>query len=272
MYPKREIFPSSPLALVAAEIRFTDAPRLRQEATLDSIAVALEDLLPLHAQQQEQTFKVDMTAGQHPQIESVTGRVMKNLVSTEAATIFPDRLTFETTEYAEFDSFRNAVLACVRALTEAKVTPAIERVGLRYLDEIRTPSAPVANAREWDEWIDRRLVDQLYIGPPNASIGRAEGLVSYDLKNRRGLNFRYGALPRGAVVVPPNLIRRPFEQDVPFFVLDFDGFEDFSGAAATLLDEAVVLKTLNAVHGPSGETFQNAITDKARELFRMRTP
>ncbi len=269
MYPKREVFPNSPLALVAAEIRFTDAPRLRQQSTLDAIAVALEDILPVQAQH-EQAINVQMVAGQPPQVQVAAGRLMKDVASTAAMTLFPDRLTFETTAYAEFEAFRSAVLACTTALVEAHVTPAIQRVGLRYLDEIRVPSATVADARDWREWIDTRLVDHLLIGPTDAPITRAEGLISYDLSERQGLNFRFAALPNGAVVLSANLVRQPFEQDLPLFVLDFDGYEEFTAPTATLLDAGVVARTLDAVHGPSGATFQNAITDAAREIFRVR--
>jgi uncharacterized protein (TIGR04255 family) len=270
MYPQREVFPNSPLALVAAEIRFSDAPRLRQQDTLDIIAVALEGMLPVQSQQ-EHTLNVQVVAGQQPQVQFVSGRVMKNVASTAAMTLFPDRLTFETTSYAEFGPFRSDLLACAKALVEAHVTPAIQRIGLRYLDEIRTPEAPVTDARQWSDWIDSRLVDHLLIGPSEAPIVRAEGLIAYDLGGGRGLNFRFAALPSGAVVVSANLVRRPFQDNLPFFVLDFDGYQDFLSPTATLLDVDVVAKTLDAVHGPSGATFQNAITDKAREHFRART-
>ena len=46
MYANREIFPNSPLALVTAEVRLTDSPRLRQQETLDNVAIALEDRFP----------------------------------------------------------------------------------------------------------------------------------------------------------------------------------------------------------------------------------
>ena len=46
MYPNREVFEASPLALVAAEIRFTDAARLRQQEVKDAVTIALEDRFP----------------------------------------------------------------------------------------------------------------------------------------------------------------------------------------------------------------------------------
>lgn len=269
MYPKREVFPNSPLALVAAEIRFTDAPRLRQAETLDAIAVAVESILPVHGQV-EGGVNIQIINGQ-PQMQVLTGRVMKDVDSTAAMSVFPDRLSFETTAYTEYSAFKELVISCADALVSAGVAPAMQRVGLRYLDEIRVADAKVADARQWGDWIDRRLVDQLQLGPAAAPVSRAEGVISYDLGDRKGLNFRFAALPVGAVVVTNNLVRRPFAENVPFFVLDFDGYQDFAGPKATLLDTSVVAMSLDAVHGPAGETFQNAITDHARELFRGGT-
>lgn len=269
MYPKREVFPNSPLALVAAEVRFSDTPRLRQAETLDAIAVAVESTFPVHAQV-EGGVNFQIVNGQ-PQIQVLAGRVMKNVDSTAAMSVFPDRLSFETTAYTEYAAFREHVVKCADALVSAGVTPAMQRVGLRYLDEIRVADAKVSDARQWGDWIDRRLVDHLQLGPSEAPVSRAEGVIAYDLGDRKGLNFRFAALPVGAVVVTNNLVRKPFTEDVPFFVLDFDGYRDFAGPKATLLDASVVAVSLDAVHGPAGETFQNAITDQARELFRART-
>ncbi len=55
------------------------------------------------------------------------------------------------------------------------------------------------------------------------------------------------------------LKRRPFKPG-PFFVLDFDGFHDFSGEIPVPLDPAVVAQCLlYAVHAPAGAAFQRAI-------------
>lgn len=271
MYPNREVFHNSPLALVAAEIRFSDAPRLRQPGVLDSIAVAMESTLPVHSQA-EGGVHIQIVNGQPQQVQPVAGRVMRDVDGTAAMSVFPDRLSFETTAYSDYATFREQVVSCVAALVDAGVAPAIQRVGLRYLDEIRVADPKVADAREWGDWVDRRLVDHLQLGPSMAQVSRAEGIILYDLGEGRGLNFRFAALPVGAVVVTNNLARPPFPENVPFFVLDFDGYQDFGGPKATLLDANVVAICLDAVHDPAGATFQSSITEQARELFRGRTP
>ena len=72
---------------------------------------------------------------------------------------------------------------------------------------------------------------------------------------------------QGPVVVPQFLKRPPIESG-PFFVLDFDGFHEFTGAEAVQLNSEVVSETLSAVHVPCGTAFQRSITDEARTLFR----
>lgn len=223
-------------------------------------------MLPVQDQVQQIDFEVRLGAASPP--IQMQARTFKNTSSTAVATLASNRLSFETTAYSHFPEFKEQVLACCRALVEAGVTPALRRVGLRYIDEIRIPDDDVSDARKWSTWINSRLVDQLSIGPEQASVQHAEGVVTYALADGRGLNFRFAALPQGAVVSPAALVRPPFDAERPLFVLDLDGYQDFIDPDATLFSPDIVANTLDAVHGPSGATFQAAITDEAREIFR----
>ena len=66
------------------------------------------------------------------------------------------------------------------------------------------------------------------IGPDDAAVRNAQGLVTFDLGDGKGLNFQYAALNQGPIVQPQFMNRQRFEPG-PFFVLDFDGYRDFSG-------------------------------------------
>jgi len=176
-------------------------------------------------------------------------------------------LTYETTAYGQFEELLSAVGGACAALVDASIRPALLRVGLRYIDEVRVTER-IEDARQWSSWVDGRLVDHLAVGPDSATVTGTQGLIAFDLGNHKGLNFRFAALDQGPVVVSQHLRRRHDYSPGPFFVLDFDGYEEFTGDLATLLDPEVVRKSLSAVHGPVGATFQRTITDKARELFR----
>lgn len=265
-YLHREVFPSSPLALVAAEVRFNDSARLRQQETIDAISIALEPMLPVQDQYQQAGFEVRPDGP--PQLKQSQGRTFKNISSTAVATLTSDRLSLETTTYSHFSEFREQLLTCCRAVAEAGVTPALRRIGLRYIDEIRTSDVEVTDPRQWTKWIDSRLVNQMELGPDESEVLQSEGVVTYRLPGNRGLNLRFAALARGAVVSPAELVRKPFDAERSFFVLDLDGYQDFVGADATLFSVDVIATTLDALHGPTGVTFQASITDEAREIFR----
>jgi uncharacterized protein (TIGR04255 family) len=264
MYPNREVFPWSPLALVAAEIRFSDAARLRQQATLDKVTLALEGRFPFAEPLQQ--MNLNLVPSGLPQIQQQRGVVLKHATSTRTLTIMASSLTYETTDYTNFDELMEDVVAGCEALVNTKVRPAVQRIGLRYIDEVRVPE-PVTDVRQWSKWIDRRLIEHLDVGPEDVPATVTQGVTSYDLGQRRGLNFRFAALNQGPVVVPPHLQRPVFEPG-PFFVLDFDGYQEFTGQTLTPLSADVVRETLSAVHAPCGATFQRAITDDARKLFR----
>lgn len=264
MYPNREVFPQPPLALVAAEIRFSDAARLRQQVTKDEVTIALEERFPFAEALEQQVFNVSPPAP--PQLQQQSGVVLRNGNRTETLTLLSGSLTYETTAYTDFDDLLAAVAAACKALVAAKVSPALQRIGLRYIDEVRVPE-PVTEVRQWSKWIDRRLTEHLEVGPESAPATSTQGISTYDLGESRGLNFRFAALNQGPIVVPQHL-QRPAYEPGPFFVLDFDGYQDFAGEAATRLSAEVVSKTLAAVHAPCGESFQRAITDEARTLFR----
>lgn len=264
MYPDREVFPDAPLALVAAEIRFTDAARLRQQQTKDEVAIALEERFPFAEPLQQTDF--NLTPAAPPQIQQRVGVVLKNAMSTETLTIMSESLTYETTAYTNFDELLEAVTAACDALIAVKVRPAMRRVGLRYIDEVRVPEA-ITDVRQWSKWIDHRLIDQLAVGPDDAPVTLTQSVSTFDLGGGKGLNFRYAALNQGPVVVP-QFLKRPAIESGPFFVLDFDGFHDFTGGQPVELSSAVVRENLTAVHVPCGTAFQRSITDEARALFR----
>ncbi|MGW5137558.1 TIGR04255 family protein [Nocardia beijingensis] len=267
MYPNREVFPDTPLALVAAEIRFTDSPRLRQQATLDAVALALESNFPYVQQTQQEALQFVVTPGGAAPAPAPSPVVMTNQTTTASVSLTPSSVVYETTAYTEFPDLLEMVGAACRALLDAGVRPAIRRIGLRYIDEVRVPDQ-ILDVREWSNWIDPRLIDHLHVAPKGLPVQTTQCVTTYDLGEGRGFHFRFAAFGGGAVVQPHTLRRpRAFEEG-PLFVLDFDGYQEFDAQSAVELDRDVVLKCLTAVHAPAGEAFQNSITDRARELFR----
>ena len=265
MYPKREAFPNPPVVVVAAEVRFTDAPRLRQKDTLDAVAIALEARFPFT----EPLTGVDVAAvapGLPAQLQPRQGVLLRNAERTEAVTLTAGSLTYETTDYTEFDSLHAAVGAACQALVHAQVAPELTRVGLRYIDEIRV-AQPVTDARQWHTWVDASLLGPMAITPDHVPSAGIQGAVGFDLGGRGGLKVQYASFSDGATALPGHLRRRPFTPG-PFFGLDLDGFVEFGAEESVPFDAGVVTDLLAKVHAPLGAAFQGSITDAARALFR----
>lgn len=267
MYPNREIFTNAPLALVAAEIRFTDAARLRQQQTKDEVAISLEERFPFAEPLKRAEVNLNLVpGGAQPQIQQRLGVVLKNASSTETLTIMSGSLTYETTAYTSFENLLDAVTAACNALDAAKVRPAVQRVGLRYIDEVRVHKQ-ITDVRQWSTWISDPLIGHLAVGPGDVPATGTQSVSTYDLGEGKGLNFRFAALNQGPIVVP-QFLKRPPVPSGPFFVLDFDGFQDFTGRDAVPLSADVVRDSLSTVHVPCGTAFQRSIKDEARVLFR----
>lgn len=265
MHPDREHFAVPPVALVTAELRFTDSPRLRQQDTLDAIAIACEHRFPIA--EPITGMAVEPTGlGAAAQLVARQSVVLRNAESTEALTLTSNSLTYETTAYRDFDDLAGVVNDACRTLITAGVAPALTRVGLRYINEVRVRE-PMSEVRAWSDWIAPGVLGTLSVAPEGVPVRALQAAVSFDLGNGGGLQIGYAAVPQGSVVNHRFLKRPPFEPG-PFFGMDFDGFCEFSIDPAKFLDPDLVARVLRGVHGPIGEAFQRSLTDNSWSLFR----
>ncbi len=267
MYEGREVFPNAPVELVAFEVRFPDSARLRQPETLDALQLALEDILPIRQVQQTMTLAVPLggqvVGQQHEQVTLLLDRTL-----TTSATIRPTALTVETTHYEEFDTFREVVYRCMIALAEQRAAPGVERVGLRYVDEIRVPD-PIEGVESWKGWVSDDLLAASRIGGHN-SPSMLQGAMQFETGERTNLVVRYATLT-GTGVVDPTLLRRRHTYPAgPFLVLDFDSFWQRPPDHFDEFDPKRIAALLDTLHAPVGETFQRAITDRLREVLRKQ--
>ncbi len=266
MYPKREVFAQPPVVLVTAEVRFTDAPRLRQRETLDGVSIAFDRRFPLSTPLGGVGL-VSAAPGVAPQLAQRQGVVLRDAAGTGAVTVTPSSLSYQTTDYRGFDAVRDVLTEACQTLTQLDVRPAVTRIGLRYVDEVRVPEAP-GDLSGWARWVEPALLAPLTVGGAGLVGHGVQGAATFGLERGR-LDFRFSTFTAGATGVPAHLRRRPFTPG-PFFALDFDGFEEFGADPAVLLDAAVVADVLPALHHAAGSAFQRSITDDARALFRDR--
>jgi uncharacterized protein (TIGR04255 family) len=270
VYPGREMFSNAPLEYVAAEIRYPYAPRLRQQETLDAVLLELEDLLPVLRSGPQLTVTAavgrDGGGGMSQQLDQVSRAFNKS--STTSVMVTATALTIDTTSYKEFDDFREMIRRAVDAvMTHAKIA-AIERIGLRYINEIRVPDE-VRDVRDWKNWVDESLIEVVKLGGDYAA-AIAEGAVQYITGDHRRLVFRYVASLQGTGVIGNDpLKRRHPPVEAPFFVLDLDSYWQPPTDQVPDFAAETIMKAVDDLHQPIGVTFQRAITDHLRsEVLR----
>lgn len=263
-YPHREVFPNAPLEFVACEIRVPTAPKLVRDDTFELLTDALREVLPIPDTEQVQTLTV--IGGKDGGVESERRFRFLNRERTASAVVARNAITVETTEYSEFDDFRSLVLTVADAVATTTSLVGIERIGLRYIDEIRVPEE-ITDTSGWRGWISDEVVGVLGVadGFNTSALQTVLRLVGEDSTE---VVLRYAAMIGEGVVGDGPLRRRATASSGPFFVIDTDSFRTSAGPAMEDFEHDRIAGILDVIHEPVGTLFHRAITDRLREEFR----
>ena len=267
MEDKREVFPNAPLAFVTCEIRFPLVPRLAHDESLEALADAFADAFPIP--EQEKNYTVTIHPDGEPAIESnpVPRFRFLNKARTMSIVATQNSLSVETTDYDEWDSFKAAILQAIETVASLAKVTGVERIGLRYIDEIRVPEE-IADASGWRGWISEDVLGPLeliagYIPDSSQKAIHLTGPTGQ-------LTVRYAALNGGGVVSDQPLKRRTPVLDGPFFVIDTDSHRDTPNEEMLNFDPEELAPVLDDLHKPAGEIFHGAITERSRQHFRRK--
>jgi uncharacterized protein (TIGR04255 family) len=258
-----EVYPNASVVLVAFEARHPASEPLSPTA-LARAKKALASELPLLRQATMTT--ITATSGAPPvlsseQVPRFTSRDVTTAVSFKGGSV-----VVETTSYERYERLREVVALALRARTIAGPIDGIERLGLRYIDEVRVPD--LNSAGTWGDWVDASLLGPATIGHRlDLSPAEWQGLVRFDAGSARSIVLRYG--PReGYAVDPAGDLKRPRVGSGPFFLLDIDSFWSPEGEIPEF-DSEKILATLDELHEPVSGLFETLITERLRnEVLR----
>jgi uncharacterized protein (TIGR04255 family) len=261
-YPGRELFPSAPLEFVAFEVRFPLAPRLESKEALEALADRLRERLPVPHEESVQT--VTLGPGRPTTVAERRYR-FTDRSRTLSAVIGRSAVSVETTSYSEFPDFRALVSEVLEAVGLTANIVGVERVGLRYIDEIRVP-AEIRAVGDWRGWIADEVLGTLAI---------TEGFIATQMQTLLQLvsdagmiTVRYAALEGEGVVGDGPMLRRSAPGKGPFFVIDSDSFWVPEPDDMMVYDPGALLSLSDRLHAPLGDLFHRAITDRLREELR----
>jgi len=268
MYAHRESYRRAPLAIVTAELRLNYEPRIKDDAVRDQFATAVRSRFPILRNEQVLTLTIQ-TAGQ----TSVEQEHLPQLRATSrdggtTVALNPTSLSISMSgdAYDTYEkSFEPQMAAAVNALRGVLGdVVVVERVGLRFIDEIRPPQPPTST-EGWGRWVNPQLVGAAgALGAAPAGALRSSLVYRPDLE--RVVTFQCGEF-EGVTVVDPGL---PFalkdRAASKMFILDTDSAWAPTGFA--LLEPQAMMDELATLHAPVGELFQWSITEDARAMFR----
>jgi len=275
MADTHEVYPNAPLALVAVEVRFPEAPSER--ALPMPLQRSFRDLLgEAWVIESRKVQQVEFALGPGgPGAQAVQQTVVPRFTlrdRTLAVALTDSSLTVETTNYRHYLDFRAVLERVFAAAAELLQPDGVARVGMRYIDEIRVAGIVEDCPADWREWLDPSLL------PPKLDEMVSEeyqpaawdGAVRYVIGPDRSLVLRYGAR-QGYAVQPRGSLNRPSAPPPgPFFLLDFDSF--WEPLDIPEFDPAGLIETCDVLRTPVRSLFDLVISDKLRRDVFMKEP
>lgn len=259
--PKDEIYPTPSVALALIEIKHPPVEQL-SSPELSVMRTTLANTFPV--QRNEESIELNIPTGEQRKNKFVRF-IARDLFTT--ASFKDDAVVLETTDYRGWDTFKENLTRTIAARADVTPLAGVERIGLRYINEVRVPDA----TPDWKEWVRDSLV-----GP----VPRDEGL-NLTLKQRQGtsvfetdhanesviLNFTTGE--GQAVISTPNLVR-PADRTGPFFLLDIDSIWVPDRTGIPEFDTNSILDICERLHARVINLFEFCIQDRLRnEVLRV---
>ncbi|MGH3702621.1 MAG: TIGR04255 family protein [Pseudonocardiaceae bacterium] len=263
MDEEREVYPNAPVVLVALEVRHpvTDPLTAVQR---NMIKRRLGGHVPIMRTGQVQQLTVVQPVGGPPVAPELRAEEFPRYFSrdnTAAVSVRAEAVIVETTRYVRWEQMRALIADVLAVRQEIGGVDGVERVGLRYVDEIRVPGGPEQN---WAPWMDPTLVGPAVVGDElGLAAAHWQGIGVFTPGPERTIVLRYG--PReGFAVDPGGDLKRSPATPGPFFLMDIDSFWTPSEGVPEF-DVKALLATCDELHTPARTLFERLITDRLRE-------
>ena len=126
-------------------------PLDRKQVT--EVSAQIRHLLPLPGEMSEVSVTVqtgpDRPPTQHQVVDSFPRWTSRD--KRTALSIRPDSLVIETTDYGSYDRMRELLDVALQVRLAVSAPAGVERVGLRYIDEIRVPVENGGSMPAWEQ-------------------------------------------------------------------------------------------------------------------------
>lgn len=254
-----EVYPNAPLVLVALEVRHPATENISQ-VHLKELKRLLSDQFPVMRRTQQATIQFD-SAGSQPENRIEEFPKFFNRENTISISMRNSSIVIEATDYPGWVTFSGIAFEALKARMTVTPLDGVERIGLRYIDEVRVPAGT-----PWEDW----LVESV-LGPRPADIQMPlsvwQGVAVYGNPLDHAVVLRYG--PFEGMAVDSSELRRLHPIGNPsYFLLDIDSYWTPSHGTPEFQLEEVMSKT-DILHSPVRVLFESLIKDRYRsEILR----
>lgn len=269
-FDAQEIYPNAPIRLVAFEIRHPFSLRASQDDAIEAFQKSLGSFPILEV---EDTAELDMGP-----IKARTQRVYRLLTRDRrtSLTVRPTSVALETSHYDGYQKFRERIAEVLARLGEDFQIAGVERLGLRYWDEIRLDGES-QDFSAFAPYISEHLLRAMEVShsEPFAEFEARpvdyRSVLNMELAEQHRIRLTFGASESGQVVHGNGpLTVRSVNVDQPYFLLDIDSF--WRPTAFEDYDEAKILHLCDDLHQPIRSLFETSITDALRDDVLRKAP
>jgi uncharacterized protein (TIGR04255 family) len=261
-------YPNAPVALVTMEIRHPAADSLNESSSSSAeLKRLLSEHLPIERQAQDVAWAMGAGGSPTPAAERFVRYVNRD--NTLAASMKTQAVVIETTAYTNFDVLLDVVMRVIDARSQVSSIVGVERLGLRYVLEIRVPVG-VDGRIEWSNWIAEPLLGPQRIAPAGLTLTEWQGAAVYrEAQPGKSMIVRYGPGVGQALDASYHLRRTMPTQQGPFFLMDIDSFWTPIGSIPEY-DRNAVLTTFQDLYEPARIVFQEMLTSRLKDDLLSR--
>jgi uncharacterized protein (TIGR04255 family) len=243
--------------LVAFELRFTTIPGL-ESSRWEDVYEQIRESFPIVGPPP----RVALQLGPGRAEQTVQGVRLLDRERSRSVVLYDESVIVETSAYVRFEELLELIETVLSALHRAASIPAVQRVGLRYIDEITVPET----SHDWSRYIDESLLCPL--GKfAEFSPGAYSGTLELRAGEQRTVTLNYGVFNE-PVVNPDGALRIPKSPEGAYFLIDLDSFWSAPLAEFPEFQIQQVLQKCEQLHDPIRQIFEQSITDDLRSHMR----
>jgi len=255
--PPVVVYERSPLVLTICEITFTAVLSVADQGFVGPFQRAIQTDYPFPKRLEQIALGIDFGAGQAAMQGSQQPSLRWEFQDRQGmwtVVLTSESLSLQTRRYEHFADFIERFQKLLDALV-VHIGPEVgTKLGLRYINEI-----PIGDTRELTA-IRPELLGPLVLPGFNRYAELALQQIFLRDDNQPGLNINHGLVTSGSAVQPPSN-HRPLDQ--PFYLLDFDAFQEFPVPASRglPLDAHALCERVNTLNKVIYRLFRWSVSD-----------